>query len=229
DAARINQLLKDVSAAALEKTDFLLQENQKDLNRMDSQDPRYDRLKLTPERIRDIAADMVNVADLPNPLGRVLSEKSLENGLRVSKVSVPLGVVGIVYEARPNVTFDVFSLCFKTGNVAVLKGGSDAEASNRAIISVIHEVLQRHGIDPRIATLLPAEREATQALLDAVGYVDVVIPRGSQQLINYVREHARVPVIETGAGIVHTYFDESADVEMGTSIILNAKTRRPSV
>src|SRR5690606_19460983 len=181
------------------------------------------------ERIRDIAADMVNVADLPNPLGRVLSEKSLENGLRVSKVSVPLGVVGIVYEARPNVTFDVFSLCFKTGNVAVLKGGSDAEASNRAIISVIHEVLQRHGIDPRIATLLPAEREATQALLDAVGYVDVVIPRGSQQLINYVREHARVPVIETGAGIVHTYFDESADVEMGTSIILNAKTRRPSV
>ncbi|MFS8615265.1 MAG: glutamate-5-semialdehyde dehydrogenase [Solitalea sp.] len=229
DAARINQLLKDVSAAALEKTDFLLQENQKDLNRMDPQDPRYDRLKLTPERIRDIAADMVNVADLPNPLGRVLSEKSLENGLRVSKVSVPLGVVGIVYEARPNVTFDVFSLCFKTGNVAVLKGGSDAEASNRAIISVIHEVLQRHGIDPRIATLLPAEREATQALLDAVGYVDVVIPRGSQQLINYVREHARVPVIETGAGIVHTYFDESADVEMGTSIILNAKTRRPSV
>lgn len=229
DSARINQVLQDVSAAAVAQIDYLLQENKKDLDRMDPEDPRYDRLKLTPERIQGIAADIGNVAELPNPLGRVLSENTLSNGLRVSKVSVPLGVVGIVYEARPNVTFDVFALCFKTGNVAVLKGGSDAAASNLAIISVIHEVLKKHGINPAIATLLPADREATQALLDAVGYVDVVIPRGSQQLINHVREHARVPVIETGAGIVHTYFDESADIAQGAAIILNAKTRRPSV
>lgn len=229
EAGMINDVLKDLAEAAREKTDFLLQENRKDLDRMDPEDPRYDRLKLSPARISDIADDILNVAALPNPLGRVLSEKALSNGLRVSKISVPLGVVGIVYEARPNVTFDVFALCFKTGNVAVLKGGSDAAASNMAIISVIHEVLERQGIDPRVATLLPAEREATEALLNAAGYVDVVIPRGSQQLINHVRQHAKVPVIETGAGIVHTYFDESADVEAGAAIILNAKTRRPSV
>lgn len=229
DAASINKVLKDLSEAALEKTGFILEENKKDLDRMNPEDPRYDRLKLTPARISDIAADIANVAALPGPLGRVLSEKTLENGLQVAKVTVPLGVVGIVYEARPNVTFDVFSLCFKTGNVAVLKGGSDAEASNLAIISVIHQVLEKHGIDPRIATLLPAKREAATALLNAVGYVDVVIPRGSQQLINYVRQQARVPVIETGAGIVHTYFDESADLSKGAAIIMNAKTRRPSV
>ncbi len=225
----INGVLKDVAAAAIQQTEFLLRENKKDLDRMDPEDPRYDRLKLTGGRIADIARDIANVAELPDPLGRILAEKNLPNGLQVSKISVPLGVVGIVYEARPNVTFDVFSLCFKTGNVAVLKGGSDAEHSNLAIISIIHQVLNEHGITIHAATLLPVEREATEALLNAVGYVDVVIPRGSQNLINYVREHARVPVIETGAGIVHTYFDETADLATGAAIILNAKTRRPSV
>lgn len=229
EPALINQVLEDLAETAVSKTDFLLEENKKDLDRMDPADPRYDRLKLTDARIRDIAGDMRNVAGLANPLGRILVEKDLPNGLGVSKVSVPLGVVGIVYEARPNVTFDVFSLCFKTGNAAVLKGGSDAAASNLAIISVIHEVLTRHGIDTHVATLLPAEREATEALLNAVDYIDVVIPRGSQNLISYVRQHAKVPVIETGAGIVHTYFDETADIKTGSAIILNAKTRRPSV
>lgn len=229
DPELINRVLEDLSAAAVEQTAFLLAENKKDLDRMDPEDPRYDRLKLTDKRIADIAGDIRGVAKLADPLRRILTEKDLPNGLHVSRVSVPLGVVGIVYEARPNVTFDVFSLCFKTGNVAVLKGGSDANYSNLAIISVIHKVLSAHNITSDIATLLPADREATEALLNAVGYVDVVIPRGSQNLINYVRAHARVPVIETGAGIVHTYFDETADLETGAAIILNAKTRRPSV
>lgn len=229
DPAVVNQVLKDVAAAAISRSSFLLEENKKDLDRMDPADPRYDRLQLTAARIEGIAQDMISVAGLPDPLGKVLVSRDLPNGLQVSKMTVPLGVVGIVYEARPNVTFDVFSLCFKTGNVAVLKGGSDAAASNLAIISVIHDVLSAHGITEDAAVLLPAEREATEALLHAVGQVDVVIPRGSQNLINYVREHARVPVIETGAGIVHTYFDETADVKAGSAIIDNAKTRRPSV
>lgn len=226
---KITSVLEDLARAATERTDYLLSENQKDLDRMDPEDPKFDRLKLSEARISGIASDIVNISRLPNPLGRVLVERALPNGLKVSKVTVPLGVIGIVYEARPNVTFDVVALCLKTGNVAVLKGGSDAAFSNIAIISVIHDVFAAHGLDAHAATLLPAEREATTALLGAVGYVDVVIPRGSQQLIDYVREHARVPVIETGAGIVHTYFDETAEVETGAAIIFNAKTRRPSV
>jgi glutamate-5-semialdehyde dehydrogenase len=209
--------------------DFLLTENQKDLARMSPDDPKYDRLQLTESRLQDIALDMEKVAALTSPLGEVLLQKELENGLQLSKVRVPLGVVGIIYEARPNVTFDVFALCLKTGNACLLKGGSDADCSNRAIIYLIHRVLERHGLDQNLATLLPAKREATEALLQAIGYVDVLIPRGSQALIDYVRHHAKVAVIETGAGIVHTYFDASGEVEKGQNIILNAKTRRVSV
>jgi glutamate-5-semialdehyde dehydrogenase len=227
--ALINQVLLDVAEAAIEQIDYLLTENQKDLDRMDPADPKYDRLKLTPTRIESIAADMVNVAGLDSPLGKQLSETNMPNGLSITKISVPLGVVGVIYEARPNVTFDVFALCFKTGNISILKGGSDADFSNQAIISVIHKVLLKHNLDTHIVTLLPAEREATSALLNAVGYVDVLIPRGSQSLINFVRENSKVPVIETGAGIVHTYFDESGDLEKGAQIIENAKTRRVSV
>jgi glutamate-5-semialdehyde dehydrogenase len=227
--AVINQVLNDVADAAISQTSLLLQENQKDLDRMDIADPKYDRLKLTESRIQDIANDIRAVAKLQSPLGQVMAEYDRPNGLHISKIRVPLGVVGVIYEARPNVTFDVFSLCFKTGNVSVLKGGSDAEFSNKAIISVIHEVLQRHSIDINTATLLPSEREATEALLNAIGYIDVLIPRGSQSLINFVRNSSKVPVIETGAGIVHTYFDEFADLEKGTPIIFNSKTRRVSV
>jgi glutamate-5-semialdehyde dehydrogenase len=227
--AVIDKVLLDVAKAAIEQTDFLLQENKKDLDRMDPADPKYDRLTLTAERIKAIAGDVENVAGLNSPLGAVLSDKTLPNGLHISKVRVPLGIVGVIYEARPNVTFDVFALCFKTGNISILKGGSDADNSNRAIIKIIHEVLSAHNIDVNVAILLPVEREATEALLNAVGYVDVLIPRGSQNLINYVRSNSKVPVIETGAGIVHTYFDETGDLDKATAIIDNAKTRRVSV
>jgi glutamate-5-semialdehyde dehydrogenase len=227
--ALINQVLQDVAAEAITQTDHLLAENQKDLDRMDPADPKYDRLKLTAARIEAIAGDMVNVAHLDSPLGKQLSETNMPNGLSITKVRVPLGVVGVIYEARPNVTFDVFALCFKTGNISILKGGSDADFSNRAIMSVIHKVLLKYQLDINIAILLPADREATAALLNAIGYVDVLIPRGSQSLINFVRDNSKVPVIETGAGIVHTYFDESGDLEKGAEIIANAKTRRVSV
>jgi glutamate-5-semialdehyde dehydrogenase len=227
--AAIDAVLLDVAKAAVERTAYLLQENKKDLERMDPADPKYDRLTLTAARIQDIANDIKNVARLTSPLGAVLSDKTLPNGLHIKKVRVPLGVVGVIYEARPNVTFDVFALCFKTGNISILKGGSDADFSNRAIINVIHSVLRTHNIDINAATLLPVEREATEALLNAVGYVDVLIPRGSQSLINHVRNSSKVPVIETGAGIVHTYLDESGDLEKATAIVDNAKTRRVSV
>jgi glutamate-5-semialdehyde dehydrogenase len=222
-------VLNDLAEAAVAQTGHLLSENQKDLDRMETSDPKYDRLKLTAARIQDIAKDMVNVAGLPNPLGHILSEQILPNGLDIKKISVPLGIVGVIYEARPNVTFDVFALCFKTGNVCVLKGGSDAAYSNKAIIGIIHSVLIKHGINVNVATLLPPEREATEALLNAIGYIDVLIPRGSQQLIDRVRQQSKVPVIETGAGIVHTYFDATADLQKGSEIICNAKTRRVSV
>lgn len=225
----INRILEDLAAEAIAQTDYLLAENKKDLDRMDPSNPNYDRLKLTVARIQDIAKDIVNVSRLENPLGHILSEKTMPNGLHISKISVPLGVVGVIYEARPNVTFDVFALCFKTGNICILKGGSDASYSNLAIISVIHKVLAKHGIDINVAVLLPKEREAAEALMQAVGYVDVIIPRGSQGLINSVRKNSKVPVIETGAGIVHTYFDEYADLKKGTDIIFNSKTRRVSV
>lgn len=225
----INQILNAVADAAIAETPFILAENEKDLARMDKNDPKYDRLKLTEERLKGIAADTRNVATLPSPLGKVLKESVRPNGMRLTKVSVPFGVIGIIYEARPNVSFDVFSLCLKSGNACILKGGSDADCSNRAIINVIHEVLKKFNINPHIVELLPADREATAALLNAVGYVDLIIPRGSSSLIHFVRENAKIPVIETGAGICHTYFDEFGDVNKGAAIIHNAKTRRVSV
>ena len=196
---------------------------------MDPKDPKYDRLKLTVERLQGIAADTRNVATLPSPVGRTLKEHTHPQGMRLRKVSVPFGVIGIIYEARPNVSFDVFSLCLKSGNACILKGGSDADSSNRAIISVIHEVLEHFNINPHIVELLPADREATAELLNARGYVDLLIPRGSSSLINFVRQNATIPVIETGAGICHTFFDRYGDVEKGAAIINNAKTRRVSV
>ena len=225
----VSQVLREVASGLRDAAQTIMAANAGDLSRMSPDNPKYDRLKLTPARIEGIASDMENVAGLPSPLGRVLSEVERPNGMKITKVSVPFGVVGVIYEARPNVTADVFSLCFRSGNVCVLKGGSDADQSSRAIVSVIHEVLQRHGIDTSVCTLLPAEREATAELLGATGLVDVIIPRGSSSLINYVRDNARIPVIETGAGICHTYFDKAGDVLKGAAIINNAKTRRVSV
>lgn len=226
---KINQVLGDVATAAIENTAFILQENAKDLGRMDQTDPKYDRLMLTADRIKAIATDIRNVASLPSPLGRILSETNRPNGLAIKKITVPFGVIGIIFEARPNVTLDVFSLCLKSGNACVLKGGSDANDSNLAIVEVIQKVLRKHGLDENIVALLPVDREATTELLHAHGLVDLLIPRGSQSLINFVRENSTIPVIETGAGICHTYFDESGDVTKGLAIVNNAKTRRPSV
>ncbi len=229
EPTQTNTILKDLASRLVEETDAVLAANKRDLDRMDAADPKYDRLLLTASRIQDIANDILKVAALPTPLGNTIDEKTLPNGLEISRVRVPLGVVGVIYEARPNVTIDVFALCFKTGNVSILKGGSDAAFSNTILTGIIHRALQKHGVDAAVVQLLPAEREATAALLNATGLVDVLIPRGSQQLIDYVRQNSRVPVIETGAGIVHTYFDNTGDVEKGKQIICNAKTRRVSV
>ena len=212
EESTVNELLVTLSKAAVANTSMILEENKKDLDRMAESDPKYDRLKLTEQRIKDIAHDLQNVAKLPSPLGKVLDRREHQNGLEMTKISVPLGVIGIIYESRPNVTFDVFSLCLKSGNACILKGSRDAEFSNIAIVKIIKEVIQQFDLDENILALLPAEREATSELLNAVGYVDIIIPRGSQNLINYVRDNAKVPVIETGAGIVHTYVDKSADL-----------------
>lgn len=226
---RINQVLVDLADAAETHTQTILSENKKDLDRMPESDPKHDRLKLTETRIKDIARDLRNVAALPSPLGISLEQKTMQNGLAIQKITVPLGVIGIIYEARPNVTFDVFSLCLKSGNACILKGGSDAEFSNLQIVKVIQSVLEKHHIDSNVIALLPSDRSATTELLNAVGFVDIIIPRGSQNLINYVRDNAKVPVIETGAGIVHTYFDEAGDLSKGIEIVYNSKTRRVSV
>lgn len=229
DEKEINCILNDTADEIEKQTDRILAENAKDLERMDKENPMYDRLKLTEGRIEGIAGDMRNVAKLASPLGRTLMERTLPNGLKLKKVSVPFGVIGIVYEARPNVTFDVFSLCLKSGSACVLKGGKDADCSNREAVALIKEVLRRHNVDEHTIELLPATHEATAEMLHANGYIDVVIPRGSSRLIKFVRDEASVPVIETGAGVCHAYFDKDGDLEKGKAIINNAKTRRVSV
>lgn len=229
DEAR-SSVLRDLADAIMAEKDVLLAANAADLERMECANPLYDRLQLTEKRLADIARDMRHVAYLPSPLGIATKARTLQNGLRLRRVSVPFGVVGVIYEARPNVSFDVFSLCFKSGNACILKGGRDADCSNRAIVALIHGVLERHAVCGKsVVELLPATHEATAELLSAVGYVDLCIPRGGKSLIEFVRNTAKVPVIETGAGVVNTYFDEFGDVEMGSRIVNNAKTRRVSV
>lgn len=229
DDAKVREVLLAVADEAEKQTDYILSENQKDLDKMDKSNPMYDRLMLTKERIAGIASDIRNVAGLPSPLGKVLKDIERPNGLKLKRISVPFGVIGVIYEARPNVSFDVFSICFKSGNACVLKGGSDAHCSNTAIINVIHSVLRRMNVNENVVALLPAGRESTGELLNAIGYVDMIIPRGSSGLINFVREHAKIPVIETGAGVCHIYFDESGDLKIGQDAVFNGKTRRVSV
>lgn len=228
DEAR-NAVLLRIADAIVAESGAILKANSADLAAMDKANPLYDRLMLTEERLAGIASDMRHVASLPSPLGRTLAERTLPNGLHLRKVSVPFGVIGVIYEARPNVTFDVFSLCFKSGNACLLKGGRDADASNRAAVALIKRVLAAEGIDQDVVGLMPASHEAAGELLGAVGYVDLVIPRGGRRLIDFVRDNAKVPCIETGAGVVNTYFDASADLEKGIRIVTNAKTRRVSV
>ena len=224
-----NEILQAVADTIIAETPALLKANAEDLSKMDKANPLYDRLQLTEQRLQDIASDMRHVSTLPSPLGRILKDKTLENGLHLQRVAVPFGVIGMIYEARPNVTYDVFSLCFKSGNACVLKGGKDANASNSAGVEVIHRVLTKYGVNPNVCTLLPATHEATGEMLNAVGYIDLCIPRGGKKLINFVRDTAKVPVIETGAGVVHCYFDKDGNLEMGKRIITNAKCRRVSV
>lgn len=222
-------VLHAVADAIKHDTDTLLEANAADLSRMEKSNPLYDRLLLTPSRLDNIASDMRHVACLPSPLGHITCERTLENGLHLRRVSVPFGVIGVIYEARPNVTFDVFALCLKSGNACILKGGKDADDSNKAAVRLIKDVLEKHGISPDIINLMPATHEATHEMLNAVGYVDLCIPRGGKRLIEFVRDNARIPVIETGAGVVHAYFDKYGDLEMGKAIVNNAKTRRVSV
>ena len=231
-----NEILNAVADAIVNNKERILSANERDRARMDKANPLYDRLQLTEKRLDDIASDMRNVATLPSPLGHITKQKTLPNGLRLCRMSVPFGVIGMIYEARPNVTYDVFSLCFKSGNACVLKGGRDADESNREGVALIHEVLEKysslftlHSSLKDVVTLLPATHEATGEMLNAVGYVDLCIPRGGRKLIDFVRDNARIPVIETGAGVVNTYFDKDGDLEMGKAIITNAKTRRVSV
>jgi glutamate-5-semialdehyde dehydrogenase len=224
-----NEILQAVAEAILAHKEEILAANRSDLSRMDKSNKVYDRLLLNEKRLEDIAADMHHVATLPSPLGKTLKEKTLENGLNLKRVSVPFGVIGMIYESRPNVTFDVFSLCFKSGNACILKGSKDADDTNRAEVKLIHNLLKQHHINTNVVELLPATHEATGELLNAVGYVDLCIPRGGKNLIKFVQSTAKVPVIETGAGIVHCYFDEEGDLTIGKDIVDNAKTRRPSV
>ena len=224
-----NVILNAVANAIISNKVRILKANAEDLAKMSKENPLYDRLQLTDARLEGIASDMRNVATLPTPLGHITKQKTLPNGLRLCRVSVPFGVIGMIYEARPNVTFDVFSLCFKSGNACVLKGGKDADESNREEVALIHEILEKYGVSKDVVALLPATHEATGEMLNAVGYVDLCIPRGGRKLIDFVRDTARIPVIETGAGVVNTYFDKEGDLEMGKAIVNNAKTRRVSV
>lgn len=224
-----NQVLDSIADSIVTNKKDLLTANVEDLSRMDKNNPLYDRLQLTDKRLEDIASDIRHVSTLPSPLGKILKHKILNNGLDLKRISVPFGVIGVIYEARPNVTFDVFSLCFKSGNACILKGGKDADSSNRTAISLIQNVLKKFNLNENIALLMPATHEATEEMLNAVGYIDVCIPRGGKKLIQFVRDNAKIPVIETGAGVVNTYFDEFGNVKMGSLIINNAKTRRISV
>jgi glutamate-5-semialdehyde dehydrogenase len=227
--AVIDGVLNGLASRMLAQEQRLLEANRSDLARMEKQDPKYDRLLLDHGRLLGIAADLRQVAQLASPVGEVLQQKTLENGLSLSKVRVPMGVIAVIFESRPNVTFDVFALCLKTRNACVLKGSSDAADTNRVAVELIHGVLAEHGLDPRVALLAPAERQYLPEILQATGLIDLAIPRGSRGLIDFVRNNARIPVIETGAGIVHTYVDESADLDKAAAIITNAKARRVSV
>lgn len=226
---KISQVLNDLADLTDKSHEVILAANKKDLDNMDPANPLYDRLLLTDKRLESIAFDIRAIAKMDSPVGEIMEHRTLPNGIDLKKVRVPFGVVGVIYEARPNVTFDVFSLCFKTGNVSILKGGKDAQSTNNCIVKLIHQVLSDNNLTDEICTLLPASHEATKALLEAEGWVDICIPRGGRALIDFVRDHAKVPVIETGAGVVHLYFDKDGDLEIGKAVIDNAKTRRVSV
>lgn len=227
--AQKNNLLLSLADLLLENQAQIIQENKKDLDKMSDDNPKKDRLLLNEARVKDLANSLHDVVKLEDPTGKILSDQTMENGLHIQKVSVPMGVVGVIYEARPNVTIDVAALCFKAGNAVVLRGGSDAEFTNEILVKLIHKSLEKNGISKEVIQLLPIDRKHVQELLEAVKYVDIIIPRGSQQLIDFVRANSKVPTIETGAGVCHTYVEASANLENAARIVVNAKTQRPSV
>lgn len=229
DDAKIRSVLETLATRTIANENEILQANFSDLSRMSESDPKYDRLLLNSQRLADIASDLRSVASLPSPVGELLEQRTLDNGLELNKIRVPMGVIAVIFESRPNVTFDVFALCLKTLNACVLKGSSDAHDTNRVVVKMIHEILAEHDINPAVVFLAPPQREYLPRILQATESIDLAIPRGSKGLIDFVRDNARVPVIETGAGIVHTYVDTSADQAMAKAIITNAKVRRPAV
>lgn len=227
--AQKQQVLRQVAAMLVQQSETIAAENQKDLDRMPDTDPKKDRLLLNTARIDALAASLVDISKLPDPAHQLLSEKRLDNGLLVQKKTAPLGVVGVIYESRPNVTIDVAALCLRSGNVCILRGGSDAFYTNTILVHILQEALKAQGVDPNAVQLMPTDRELVQEMLEATGYIDIIIPRGSQQLIDFVRTHAKVPVIETGAGVCHTYVEKTADLEQAAAVVTNAKVSRPSV
>jgi len=223
------EVLLKLAQEIVANTELIISENKKDLDRMPDTDPKKDRLLLNEARIKDLATSLSDVANLPDPTGQLMLESTTKNGLQIQKKTVPLGVVGVIYESRPNVTIDVAALCIRSGNVCVLRGGSDALYTNVVLVDIIHKVLRDAGLSPAIVQLLPTDRKYISEMLTAVKYIDIIIPRGSQQLIDFVRENSLVPTIETGAGVCHTYVEQSADLEKAAAIVVNAKVSRPSV
>ena len=228
-AAQIYQLLEDLSKEMVTSAAELIAANKEDLSKQDPDNPKNDRLMLNEQRITGIAASVVKVAGLPDPTGKVLESRTLPNGLKLQKIAVPLGVVGAIYESRPNVTFDIAALCLRSRNACVLKGSSDAHETNLVAVRIIKKVLKKNNIDEDVVTLLPPAREVVQEMFTATKYIDVIIPRGSDSLIQFVRKNSLVPVIETGAGVCHVYVEENADLGKALNIVVNAKTSRPSV
>ena len=223
------KILLRLADLLLENQSKIILENKKDLDKMQDSDPKKDRLLLNENRINDLANSLHDIVKLEDPTNKILSDNILENGLHIQKITVPIGVVGVIYEARPNVTIDVVALCLFAGNAVVLRGGSDAEYTNIALVEIIHQALQEYNIDTNVVQLLPVDRKFVTELLHAVKFVDIIIPRGSQQLIDFVRENSKVPTIETGAGVCHSYVESSANLEDAVKIVINAKTQRPSV
>jgi glutamate-5-semialdehyde dehydrogenase len=228
-AAQRNAIIRDIAAALLAYNKHIAAVNGRDLKNFRGTPSLADRLRFDERRIKDAAAAMHKIARLPDPVGKDLEQRVLPNGLQLRKVAVPLGVVAVIYESRPNVTIDLVALSIKSGNAAVLKGGSDSYATNRYLVSLIHKILRRHRIPVDAVLLIDPRQEWKKTLLQAYGVVDVIVPRGGMGLIKFVREHSQVPVIETGRGVCHTFVDAKYDLKKAADIIVNAKVQRPGV
>ncbi len=223
------KILIRLSELLVQNQRIIIEENKKDVDIMSDDNPKKDRLLLDENRIKDLANSLHDILKLEDPANKILIDKFSENGLHIQKITVPIGVVGVIYEARPNVTIDVAALCLYAGNAVVLRGGSDAKFTNKILVKLIHQALQENKVDENAVQLLPVDRKFVKELLEAVKFVDIIIPRGSQELIDFVRANSKVPTIETGAGVCHTYIESTANLDNAAKIVVNAKTQRPSV